>query len=258
MCTLVLLYKVLEEYPIIALQNRYAERGSAEIPPMTVRSGKLTVYCPLDARGRGTWIGFNEAGLFVAITDQHTPGWQKGKKSRGLLALSILGECVNAKEALSRALGELPQGYRKCNFIIADFEQAYHLIHDEKIFVLGISPGVYVVVNITPLPNMKLDDTTRRILEKAMARRLRALELARRLKPRDVDEVIRGLMALAADHAYGRSELSICYHDDGQWFMSSSTIVAICRDIRLSKIFYCDGNACERPFIDFSHIVTKS
>ncbi len=68
MCTLITFYKFLPGFPIIAVHNRYAPAGSVEEPPKLFR-GKFTAYASVDSRSRGTWIGFNEKGLFVAMTD---------------------------------------------------------------------------------------------------------------------------------------------------------------------------------------------
>jgi len=62
MCTLIALYSFLPSFPIIALHNRYA---------------------PIDSHSKGTWIGFNEKGLFAAITDQHTEIKSNPYRSRG-------------------------------------------------------------------------------------------------------------------------------------------------------------------------------
>ena len=71
MCTLILLYKVIRDYPIIALHNRYALRGSIEYPVQELKM-KFKVFCPLALPINGTWIGFNERGILCAVTDQHT------------------------------------------------------------------------------------------------------------------------------------------------------------------------------------------
>lgn len=256
MCTLIILYKVLARYPIIALQNRYAERGSSEGPPRRLDIGKYTVYCPLETRIGGTWIGFNEKGLFLAVTDQHTPGWQRGTKSRGKLLLSLLGNYENSDEVLERLIEELPSGYKKGNFVIADFNSAFHIVYDEEIIISKImSNSVHVITNLTPIRGHLLDSNTEEILTKAEFRRLRALELVSNIKMDKLENIIEGLKAIATDHAYGKSELSICYHNNGKWFMSSSTIIAICENIVSSKILYCSGNACEGQFMDFSYLL---
>jgi hypothetical protein len=43
MCTFIMLYKLLEDYPVIALHNRYLGRDTMEEPPRSWSGG---VYAP--------------------------------------------------------------------------------------------------------------------------------------------------------------------------------------------------------------------
>ncbi|RLF25344.1 MAG: bifunctional phosphopantothenoylcysteine decarboxylase/phosphopantothenate--cysteine ligase CoaBC [Thermoprotei archaeon] len=260
MCTLLLLYKVIEDYPIIALHNRYTPKGTREYRPQVLKL-RYKVYCPLDLQVKGSWIGFNEQGLLAAVTDQHTGDEVKPRRSRGVLLLDILGNYESAKEAKDYLVRELPRGgYRKCNFVVADKEHAYHLIYDQEVTIREIKPGPYVVTNITLLPTTKLTDEVKQTAERAKKRSDRALELARELlkicenQPSPLKTVVEGLENIARDHAYGESIESICLHDD-YWTTSSSTIIIINKDIKESRILYCKGHPCRGVFIDYSYLI---
>jgi len=181
MCTLLFLYKVFNSYPIVALHNRYMPIGTQELHPQVI-SLRHRVYCPIDLGVRGTWIGFNDKGLFIAVTDQHTGSVRNPVKSRGILILNALGSCGNAGEAKEYIVNELTGGgYRKGNFIIADENYAYHIIYDDTIIIRELKPGPRVSTNITLLPNMRISEEIREIVIHAEKRGRRALELAREL-----------------------------------------------------------------------------
>jgi hypothetical protein len=55
-----------------------------------------------------------------------------------------------ARDALSYIKRELLKGhYKRGNFILADSEEAYHLLHDERVEVENIDPGIQVFTNLT-------------------------------------------------------------------------------------------------------------
>ena len=51
MCTFILLYKLLEDYPVIALHNRYLGLDTIEKLPQNIVDG---VFCPIDVASSGT------------------------------------------------------------------------------------------------------------------------------------------------------------------------------------------------------------
>lgn len=256
MCLLLILYKVLKGYPIIALHNRYAETDTCEHPPRRIKNER-SAFCPMDVKSRGTWVGFNDSGLFVAVTDQHTKIVKEARRSRGKLVVDLLIGFKDAESAISYLKNEVVKGYKRANFIVLDKERGYHLIHDEELTIRELQDGIYVVTNFTPIPGLKMGEEQKRIFEEARIRERRAYELAEGLELTGLDGIIRGLMSIARDHEHGLSELSICYHGRGERVMSSSTIVAIGDDMRSSKIFYCRGNPCKGEFVNFSHIISS-
>lgn len=254
MCTLIVLYKLLDRYPILAMHNRYARAGSRERPPRILGRGKYRVCCPVDLESRGTWIGFNERGLFLAITDQHTGEGGRPVRSRGKLAVDVLASFGSSSDAAEYVRREAPRGYRKANYIILDPEEGFHVVYDERVYCRRLDAGAHVFTNVTMLRERRgLDEE---VLTKAEARRARALELARGLRPGSVSEALEGLKRIASDHAGSPGETSICYHGEGMWFMSSSTIVAVAERFEESRVLYCRGNPCSSRFVDYSHVLS--
>ena len=253
MCTLVLLYNIFDDYPVVALSNRYALRGSLEYPP-TVTRGKHIIFSPIDIKSRGTWIGFNDAGLFVAVTDQHT-GDVVSWRSRGLLILDVLNLFSSAEDAAKYISREVVKGYKKGNFVVADSHKAFHILYDGNVYVYELSRGVHVFTNLMKTKDIVIPKEVEDSFRRAEMRRLRALELMQSLSPfKSVWDAIEKLKIVASDHV--GYPYSICFHGDDKWFMSSSTIVAISKDVTRSIVLYCYGNPCTSKYLDYSHIVS--
>jgi uncharacterized protein with NRDE domain len=138
MCTLIILYKLLKDYPVIALHNRYLGKDTVEQPPRRIGD----VVCPIDVASGGTWIGFNGRGLLLAITNQETQTLEKPGRSRGLLALDILRDCSTAEEAKDLLLAPSTRApYRTGNFVVADAETGHHVVWDVETHHLEVGPG---------------------------------------------------------------------------------------------------------------------
>lgn len=256
MCTLIIFYKMFRNYPVVALHNRYEKRGTLEHPP-TVMEGIFRVFCPLDVRSGGTWIGFNERGLFAAVTDQHTALPIKTEKSRGELILTVLRNFSSAKGAANFLKDNFGKGYKRGNFVVLDSEKGYHIIYDEKMIVRTLERGIHVITNLMAVSRVKIPSEASEVFELAEIRRKRAVELAENVPINGIEEAISIIKKIAADHGEGKSRKSICYHDEIDWTMTSSIIIAVSKNLINSKILYCKGNPCEKPFQDYSNIVKK-
>ncbi len=74
----------------------------------------------------GTWLGVNEAGLVVAVTNRNDGvlPWAEQTRSKGLLAVNLLA-CDRATAAARLARDELASGgFGGCNYLVADRESA--------------------------------------------------------------------------------------------------------------------------------------
>lgn len=89
MCTLIVAWRVFPEAPVCVGANRDEARDRPSSPP-AVRGGDPRVLAPRDERAGGTWIGYNEHGVLVAVTNRWVEG--TGERSRGLLVDDALGE----------------------------------------------------------------------------------------------------------------------------------------------------------------------
>ena len=240
----------------MAMHNRYARTGSFEEPPR-VSKGRFEAYHPVDASSKGTWVGFNKVGLFAAATDQHTDGPLKAYRSRGLLLMDVLTHFSKASEAADYMEMELTKGYRRGNFLLADSREAFHILKDERVEITPLNPGVHIFTNLTVKEWVRTERVPEDLMKYVEMRRKRAVELASQIEPKGLKGVLEELRRVASDHGEERGRGSICYHGEVGWYMSSSTIMAVAKNLGDSRILYCRGNPCEGRFIDYSHILPK-
>jgi len=245
MCTLIILYRLLDDYPVIALHNRYLGKDTLEHPPRRIGD----IVCPIDVASGGTWIGFNGRGLLLAITNQETQTLEKPGRSRGLLALDILRDCGTAEEAKDLLLDPGTRAlYRTGNFVALDAETGHHVVWDVDTYHYVVSPGFYSVGTVTVVPGVQWGERSRSMYKSSERRVARAHELLDGYKPRSIDEAIETMMRVSADHAHGKTESSICWHHP-EFRQTSSTLIALGKQPR---VYYCPGNHCESPYTDYS------
>lgn len=255
MCNLIILYKILENFPIITLHSRYEQINRLEHPPR-VTEYTYKVYAPIDVSSHGTWIGINEEKVLIAVTNQYSTVEKEKVRSRGLLVMETLGKSSSAKEALRYIKKELQKGYKTANLVILDPKKAFHLIFDKKISVREIEAGEHVVTPLTPVEGKEINNRLAEIKERAKSRKNRSIELLKEMRFQNLKKVLGGLKEISRDHNEEPSLYSICYHDPrGKKEETSATMIAINEeDFLRSRIFYCPNNPCENKFIDYSHI----
>ena len=144
MCTLVLAWQVFDGTPIAAAANRDEALARPSRPPGIIDDDPRVV-APQDEEAGGTWIGYNDAGLFVAITNRRTD--VEGERSRGLLVRDALGQS-STEAAVSLVRTELADSeYAGFNLVVGDAEEAALLEWDGVLRTTHFDPGVHVVVN---------------------------------------------------------------------------------------------------------------
>ena len=167
MCLLAVQYRLVPESPILVAANReeYVDRPS--LTP-SIQSGKPRVLCGVDQKAGGTWLGVNQNGLFVGLTNRATATPLFGQRSRGLLALDLL-RCQSSAKALAKAEAELESTrYEGCNIIIADAKAGYAIYNEENYEITELHDGL----NIIGARNLNDPDDAR----VQMARRLLTLQ----------------------------------------------------------------------------------
>ena len=250
MCTLVAYYRAIDGYPMVVGMNRDEMQSRPAVGPRAI-AGSPRVYAPLDREAGGTWLGVNEAGLFVAILNRVSswPGDAPAKpRSRGLLCLDALG-APSASAARELVLREMSQPrYNKFTLLLMDAASAFRIHYDSsrQVGVTELAPGLHVLVNYELHDRA---DTEYQLWahRKSEQRRLGALELLGGASPATAEEAIARLKSIFVDHSKG-----ICQHGAGFATVSSS-IVAV-RGERPETFLYAAGNPCTSGYEDYSHL----
>ncbi len=129
MCTLVILRRPEDMWPVIIGANRDEMIGRPALPPARHWPDRPEVVAGLDRLAFGSWLGINDWGVAAAVLNRHgSLGPAPGQRSRGELVLEALDhpDAVAAAEALSHLD---PAAYRTFNLIVADNRDAFWLRH---------------------------------------------------------------------------------------------------------------------------------
>lgn len=224
MCTLILAWQVFDGTPIVAAANRDEVLDRPSRSPGVIESDP-TVVAPLDEEAGGTWIGYNDAGLFVAVTNRRSD--VEGERSRGLLVRDALARS-SAKEAVSLVRAELAEReYAGFNLVVADAAEAALLEWDGVLRTSHLDSGVHVVVN----------EGHDRVVPKAE----RIREAVRPEPGTAVDDWFERVREVLADH-----DLDACVHGEGFGTRSSSYVTL--DSAGSGRYWFADGRPCETEY----------
>lgn len=219
MCTLILAWQVFEGVPVVAAANRDELLDRPSRPPAVVED-ELRIVAPRDEEAGGTWIGYNEAGVFVAVTNRWVDADLAGERSRGLLVRDALRHetAENAARHVERAVEA--DEYAGFNLVVADANAAVMLEWDGRLQVQNLAPGVHVVVNVGADGHFTLPEARP---ERGRDQAEGAMEARRRLRPEPGEgheDWLDRATAVLGDHDVG-----LCVHADGYGTRSSSLVV---------------------------------
>lgn len=146
MCLLALFFRAIDDAPVVVGANR-EERYDRGGEPPRVLEGPLRAVAGVDLAAGGTWLGVNERGVLVAVTNRHKSEPPPRPRSRGLLARDLLA-CPSAAAAADLAIRELDRGaYAGCNLLCADAERATVVQAGDWLRVRPLPPGLHVLTN---------------------------------------------------------------------------------------------------------------
>jgi uncharacterized protein with NRDE domain len=238
-CTLVLAWQVFPDAPVVAAATRDEQLDRPSEPPAE-RDWARPAVAPVDGSAGGTWIGYNDAGVFTAITNRWTAADLAGDRSRGLLVRDVLGESTaeNGARRVERAVES--HEYEGFNLVVADETAAVYLEWDGGLDVRNFEPGVHVVVNVGADGRYVVGGQR---ADHAETQGLNADAVRTALQP-EPGEASRAWLdraaAVIADHDFG-----VCIHGDGYGTRSAS-LVRLRPDGR--EYEFAAGPPCETVF----------
>ncbi|PSP78463.1 hypothetical protein BRC81_07940 [Halobacteriales archaeon QS_1_68_20] len=240
MCTLVLAWQVFADAPVVAAANRDELLDRPADPPALLEEDPRVV-APRDREAGGTWLGYNEHGVFAAITNRWVD--LEGDRSRGLLVREALRHrsAEDAARFVERSVEA--EDYAGFNLVLADEVAAVYLEYDGALSVRNFQPGVHVVVNVGAdgefvIPPGRADAGERQAHD---ARRFGAA-----LEP-EPGESADDWLDRAAD-AVGDHEYGVCVHREGEGFGTRSSSLLALYDDGTSRFEFADGPPCSTEF----------
>lgn len=248
MCIMMVVYRMVEDFPVIIGANRdeFYDRDSHEPACLNATPN---IWGGRDARAGGTWMGVNEYGLVVGLTNRRlhdAPQPSDSRRSRGLLCLDALRHC-RASDVAALLASEPPDYYNPFNLLVFDATVALWIAYDGKPSMRLLAPGVHVLAN-TNLNDMDTGRVRR-------AHRLMQMNASRTLPP-----VLHHLKRACGDHEPGMRERDrVCIHrSDARYGTVSSTVLAISPQRQKSVYHYASGHPCHVRYRDYSSYLMSS
>ncbi len=242
MCLLTIVYRTSASAPIMVAANREEFFNRPSSPP-EIHDGAPRVLCGTDLRAGGTWLGVNEHGLVVAVTNRLKATLPAAPRSRGVLCRELL-KCKSASEAAERAVRELQTGqYAGANYVCLDFSNGYVVHGGDVLRAIALDPGVHLITNAD------LDDPLDR--RQKYVRRL----LAPRF-PRDAAAFLAAMRAILPQGPDATTGETVLVRFDNRGTVSSS-ILALTRRAEEAVLQVASGSPDCTPYVDQSDLLRK-
>jgi uncharacterized protein with NRDE domain len=264
MCTILYFYRVHPVYPLVVAANRDEYYDRPAVGPRLLSTHPRSVGA-LDLHKKGTWLGVNEKGLFVGLTNQRTHrGADPSARSRGEIVCNLL-ESVSVDAMLEQLWALDHQQYNPFNLLFGDARRLYLAYARTEFSAITIEPAPQ---GIHALANDRLDSPE-------FPRAVRAEQLAEPIRRLDWPELVPALVGVISDHQlaslelvpeppadsmYGRDALrqlqAICIHT-GNYGTRSATIIAL-TDHSVAHYLFAAGPPCQTPFEDVTDLLLDS
>lgn len=240
MCLLAVLWRMVPDAPLIIAANREEAYDRPATPPQAVITS-IPFVAGIDQRVGGTWLGVNQQGLLVGVTNAEKSVRPEIPRSRGLLARDLL-TCPSVNAAVALATRELDSGrYDGCRLLLADANHLTVVQGTDLVQVLPLPPGAHVLVDRAPV-NAPLEP---RIAFTQAWIENQACDSAAAWLDR-----LPNLLRCTGD----ASRPAICRHGPGRGTVSS-TIIAIREPLGQSRWWHAHGPPDRTAYSDYSHLL---
>jgi uncharacterized protein with NRDE domain len=234
-CTLVFAWQVFPDAPVVAAANRDEQLDRPSEPPGLLESDPRVV-APRDAEAGGTWIGYNEHGVFAALTTRWDPA---GERSRGMLVREVLRH-RSAEDAARHVEREVTdRAYAGFDLVVADAAAAVSVEWDGVLSVRNFQPGVHVVVTPGADGDVRFPEE-RAEAASGQAEHARALSAALAVEPGEsADDWLDRAGEALGDHEYGA-----CVHREGENLGTRSSSLLAIPTAGVARYEFADGPPC--------------
>jgi uncharacterized protein with NRDE domain len=239
-CTFTLAWQTFADAPVVVAANRDEQFGRASDPPAR-RDWERPTVAPRDAEAGGTWIGYNDAGVLVSVTNRWAGEDLAAQRSRGLLVRDALRQ-ASAEDAVRYVERELDgRSYDGFNLVAVDAAAALLVEWDGGRRIRTLDPGVHVVVNVGADGQYTIPRVRQEVAERQAANADRLREHLQPAPAEGSSAWLERAGAAISDHEFG-----VCIHGDGFGTKSSSLIRLPAEGP--GEYEFADGPPCETPF----------
>lgn len=242
MCLLAIVFERIPGCPLFLAANREESYARSSLPPAVVDDPRRWLG-GRDAVAGGTWLGVNDRGLVVAVTNRRELPPQPSFRSRGslcrdLLAASSVVEGLNiAKESMAR------DRYAGFNLLIADRSAGLTGEFTGTWRERPLKPGV------TAITNAPIDGEPHPRAARALA------ELDRIPDGTALSDWVTGGIELCRRHEIP-GQPAMCLHGPAGGTVSS-TILALTDPPAPGVYLYAEGPPCETEYRDLSGLLAQ-
>jgi uncharacterized protein with NRDE domain len=245
-CLLVVLSRIVPEWPLIVAANRDELYARPTDPVMVLRDRPRTLG-GRDRLAGGTWLALNEHGVVAALTNQPMNRSQT-RRSRGAIPLQLTDDANAGDPVAAFTASARPAEFNPCWTLAADRSALFYLdlTRADAVTAVELEPGVHILENrALDAPSPKVD-RVRAQLENVAARH--------------PDGLLDTLRAVLADHVVtaepesddARSHLvsrasACCVHTDVYGTRSSMLIRVPRAPDAPPQIWASDGPSCTHP-----------
>ena len=244
MCTLILLDRVVPQIPLVVAANRDEFLSLPAARPALFQSGegRPGFVAPQDLEAGGTWMGLNQHGLFVGLTNRPVAQKPAGARSRGLLVLDALARdsAREVPEEIERQRGER---YAPFNLLAADGRETWLIRRTDQGAheISALQPGIHVICN-----RDRHDPGSSKVAR--LEARLAELDLG--LTPKALAKALFGVLG---SHPAGSNPYeNPCVHTAEYGTRSSSVLFWGATE---RAYWYADGTPCDTKYRDFTALL---
>ena len=209
MCLLVVVSRMVPEWPLIVAANRDEQYARPADPVMVLRERPRT-FGGRDRLAGGTWLALNEHGVVAGLTNQPMQRSPSGR-SRGAIPLRLT-ECADAGHAVAAfTASAAPAEFNPCWAVAADRSALFYLdlTRADALVAVELEPGVYILENrALDASSPKVDRVRRRLGDVAA---------------HEPDGLLDALRAVLADHV-----ITAAPEGDDAWSQLVSRASACC------------------------------